>query len=180
MNRKNLFSGSGNKLKSVAEIIFFVEAALAIISGFVLVVQGIENEGYLVLIGLIAMVVGVFAAWIVALIIFAFGELVESTSVQTKILQEFVVPEDRKPFPAPAPAPVPAAPAPIAPEVLVAQSTPAPAPVKEETPAKEETPVVEEAPVVKEAAAPAPAFCTNCGAKRNDGAAFCTNCGAKF
>lgn len=178
MNRKNLFSGSGNKLKSVAEIIFFVEAALAIISGFVLVVQGIENEGYLVLIGLIAMVVGVFAAWIVALIIFAFGELVESTSVQTKILQEFVVPEDRKPFPAPAP--VPAAPAPIAPEAPVAQSTPAPAPVKEEASVVEETPVVEEAPVVKEAPAPAPAFCTNCGAKRNDGAAFCTNCGAKF
>ena len=177
MNRKNLFSGSGNKLKSVAEIIFYVEAALAILAGFALVVQGIENEGYLALVGLIAMVVGVFAAWIVALIIFAFGELVESSSVQTKILQEFVVPEDRKPFPAPAPAPVPKAPAPIAP---VAQSTPAP--VKEEAPVVvEEAPVVvEEAPVVEEAAARAPAFCTNCGAKRNDGAAFCTNCGAKF
>lgn len=67
-----LYENIGEKIKSWAKWIFVVEAIGAVIGAIVLIV----NDS--VLLGLLTLVLGPFAAWVGSWLLYAFGEMVET------------------------------------------------------------------------------------------------------
>ena len=70
---ETLFSDPGAQIKRYAKICFVVELIAAIIGGIAMLAAGT------LLLGLLTIVVGYCAAYLSSLMIYAFGELVEST-----------------------------------------------------------------------------------------------------
>ena len=86
--KTGMFSNVGEKLKSWAKTHFIISVVLAVIT---FIMTWIIDDGYF-LVGLIAGLTEIFVAWAFALILYAFGELVqnskESKDIQQKILDE--------------------------------------------------------------------------------------------
>ena len=70
-----MFDNAGGKIKSIVRTMFFIEAVAAVISGIAL--MGTDDD--LILPGLLVMVVGPFAVWVVSLFLYGFGQLVENS-----------------------------------------------------------------------------------------------------
>jgi len=92
---ETLFSDPGAQIKRYAKICFVVELIAAIIGGIALLAAGT------LLLGLLTIVVGYCAAYLSSLMIYAFGELVESTKYAKASSEK-----------------LPAAPAPVIPDEL--------------------------------------------------------------
>ncbi len=65
-----MFENIGKKIKSLAKIVFVIEAAFLGFVGLVLMLDG-NGEGFLVL------VAGVLGAWISGLFLYGFGEIID-------------------------------------------------------------------------------------------------------
>ena len=70
-----MYDNIGGKIKGLAKIIFIIEAVGAIITGIALLITGVA------LFGLLILVCGPLVAWVSSWILYAFGELVETTAV---------------------------------------------------------------------------------------------------
>ena len=92
---ETLFSDPGAQIKKYAKICFVVELAASVLGGIALFAAGT------VLLGLLAMIVGACAGYLSSLMIYAFGELVESTKYAKASSEK-----------------LPAAPAPVIPDEL--------------------------------------------------------------
>ena len=82
------YDNIGGKIKGLAKAAFIVEAISAVLSGFVMVILGIDDffETNLILYGILTMILGPIVAWVGSWLLYAFGELVEnSTSLNRKI-----------------------------------------------------------------------------------------------
>ena len=140
-----MFNNCGTKIKNVAFWLCVILGAFSILGGFIGLISS-DGETLILIISLVCMLLGPILLWFSFLLLYAFGELVENSTVQRKLLEAYLTPA-KKDF-------------------------------AEAVPVVENAPVVESTPVAE--AAPVPAFCTNCGAPKQDGCAFCTNCGNKF
>ena len=88
-----MWNNIGGKIKTLAKVIFWIEAACFIIGGIVMLAKGIrlngemrrysyyENEPgtILILCGLAMMVIGPLMAWIGSFLLCGFGQLIESS-----------------------------------------------------------------------------------------------------
>ena len=83
-----MYNNIGNKIKTLAQIVAFVEIILSVIIGLVLLFQ--EIIGF----GLIILIFGPLIAWISSWLLYGFGELIESTEenkdINTKLLNYFI------------------------------------------------------------------------------------------
>ena len=83
-----MFANVGEKLKTWAK----VTAVFGVISGIITVIAMLIIDEYMLLAGVVAGVIEVVSAWAMALILYAFGELVsnskESKNIQQQILDE--------------------------------------------------------------------------------------------
>lgn len=95
-----MFENAGSKIRIYAEAFFAVEAVAAVIGGIVLMI----NEMFLP--GLIVALVGILVAYVTALFLAAFGELVESSVENRRINGEILDLMKKKNGVASAPAPV--------------------------------------------------------------------------
>ena len=69
----NLYTDIGKKIKNWAKWIFIIEAIVAIIAGFVLMVEDKDLIGY----GLLTLVCGPIVAWIGSWLLYAFGQITD-------------------------------------------------------------------------------------------------------
>jgi hypothetical protein len=87
-NETGMFANVGEKLKTWAK----VTAVFGVISGIITVIAMLIIDEYMLLAGVVAGVIEVVSAWAMALILYAFGELVtnskESKKIQQQILDE--------------------------------------------------------------------------------------------
>lgn len=76
-----MFNNPGGKLKSLAKVFFWLNLILFILGGIFLIVMAIENDvPMLILAGVLAIGVGILIAWLSTILLYAFGELVESNT----------------------------------------------------------------------------------------------------
>lgn len=69
-----MFDHSGSKIQILAKVLFFIEAGLAVIGGFIFMIQGGIIEGLVLIAGSCAV------AYVFSLFLVAFGELVENSA----------------------------------------------------------------------------------------------------
>lgn len=76
-----MFDNVGSKIKKIARIATWVEIFISIIGSIYLAIGGLidfENYGYFIFLAPIAAVVGIIIAWLSYIVLYAFGDLVES------------------------------------------------------------------------------------------------------
>lgn len=90
----------GKTIKSAAGWVFAVECFLSIFGGIWLIVYGIFDDAETVGYGLLSLVVGPFVAWLSALILYGFGEIVDTAIVNRQEEKvKYVAPPAPKPQP---------------------------------------------------------------------------------
>lgn len=82
-----MFSNIGNKLKTAAKILLWAGIAVSAIGGIAMIASGsaFRSVNPMILPGLITMIGGALLAWISALGLYGFGELVENSDIRTNI-----------------------------------------------------------------------------------------------
>lgn len=80
------FKNIGKKIKKLATICFFVIAVLGILLGLFMIIEG-NTKGERIA-GLINALVIPFSAWIGSFVMYGFGELIDHTMENTKILKQ--------------------------------------------------------------------------------------------
>lgn len=85
------FQNIGKKFKAVVRIIFYIEAALAVLGGLVLLVYGLVNAGngyddalFTVLLAPVAVAVAIGVLWLSTAFLYGFGELVDTAIAQRR------------------------------------------------------------------------------------------------
>ena len=73
-----MFDNIGEKIKELALSIFVIEVIAAVVSGIFLIFSG--GDG-LIIGGIITIIVGIAVAYLSVILIYAFGELVENSSI---------------------------------------------------------------------------------------------------
>ena len=68
-----MFDNVGKKIKGLAEVVFFLEIMAFIIIGFVVIAKG----GSFLAWGILIFALGAISAWISALLLYGFGELID-------------------------------------------------------------------------------------------------------
>ena len=68
-----MFNEVGKKIKGLAKGLFVVEAIGAVIAGIGVISEGGDS----VIIGLLTMIIGPAVAWVCALLLYGFGELID-------------------------------------------------------------------------------------------------------
>ena len=83
----SMFSNIGNKLKTAAKILLWAGIAVSAIGGIAMIASGsaFRSVNPMILPGLITMIGGALLAWISALGLYGFGELVENSDIRTNI-----------------------------------------------------------------------------------------------
>lgn len=79
----NLFSNPGEKIKDIAQWAFVIECALALIGVFVLMDDGMEP-----ILAILSLFLAAGAAYYSNLLLYGFGELVESTTYAKKTSEQ--------------------------------------------------------------------------------------------
>ena len=74
-----MFDNVGYKLKVVAKIVCWIGIIAAVVSGIALIVQRMA------LVGIVTIIGGALIAWLSALGLYGFGELVENSDIRTNI-----------------------------------------------------------------------------------------------
>ena len=84
-----MFEDIGKKIKNLCKVVFYVLSACAVIGGLIAFISPIlaENaEIELILLGFVLMIaisaLGVFVAWLIVMLLYAFGELVDLNQKQ--------------------------------------------------------------------------------------------------
>ena len=78
-----MFDNVGNRIKVLSKVIFWVYLVISIILGIVLIVGGFESDydsSALSFRGLTLIITGPIVGWIIGLLMYGFGELIEKTS----------------------------------------------------------------------------------------------------
>ena len=88
-----MFSNIGGKIKTLAKIIFAVEAVIIVIWAFKLLFSEYEEVR---LTGLIVLVVGLLVSWISSWFLYGFGELIETNQLLVDTLESDLVPAINK------------------------------------------------------------------------------------
>ena len=76
-----MYNNVGRKIKDLASLLAGLGIFFSIIIGLIMFAAGIENNGYLSFMGIIFAVVGSIAAWLSALLLYAFGQLVDNSDI---------------------------------------------------------------------------------------------------
>lgn len=80
-----MFDNIGEKIKELALSIFVIEIIATVISGIVMIASG--GDG-LIIGGIVVIIVGIAASYLSVILIYAFGELVENSSVIANYIYE--------------------------------------------------------------------------------------------
>ena len=99
-----MFNNIGKKIKVLATILFFVEAAAAVITGISLMAA----DEFLIPTGFLVMMVGPVVVWILSWFMYGFGEIIDKLSAIEKNTRGEQPTAAQAPAPAPAQAPIPA------------------------------------------------------------------------
>ena len=166
-----IFSNPGRRIKNWAKVLYVIEIIAAVIGGIAM----IAADDDMFLFGLLTAAVGILAAFITALFLYAFGELVESSQenrdINRQILQTLGGNAPQAPQRAPQYAPqyAPQQSAPAAPQ----QS--APAAPQQSAPAAPQR--VRPTPVPSGDTTPGVWYCRSCGNATSNAYSTCTQCG---
>ena len=77
-----MFNNVGGKLKAIAKVIFWIFVVIFAISGIVLFANMVRQNGGLAFLSAVLTIgLGVLTAWLSSIGLYAFGELVENTSI---------------------------------------------------------------------------------------------------
>lgn len=83
----NMFSNIGTTIKRITKNFCLVGMGLSIVCGLIIAVLGMfGGEMSLFIAGLIGGLVGVVIFWLGSLTLYAYGELVENSCIQTELL----------------------------------------------------------------------------------------------
>ena len=92
-----MFNNPGEKLKTLAKIVFYVLLFLPLVTGIVMVIMGLIDgfggEGFgisAVLIGILLLALGFANAWLGSIFLYAFGELVENSAATRKAVEQIL------------------------------------------------------------------------------------------
>ncbi|MBR4425575.1 MAG: hypothetical protein IKS66_06490 [Oscillospiraceae bacterium] len=76
-----MFDNIGGKIKALAKIICYIGIGIAVITGIVLMATlgDVLDSGFLAfLVGLVAIALGILAAWVGSFVLYGYGELIDS------------------------------------------------------------------------------------------------------
>lgn len=85
-----MFENIGKKIKSLCKVVFYVLSACAVMGGLIAFISPIANgaDAGPILLGFLLMFVisalGIFLAWLIVMLLYAFGELVDANQIQVK------------------------------------------------------------------------------------------------
>lgn len=83
----NMFRNIGTKIKRITKSSCLFGMGLSIVGGLIIAVLGIvAGEGSLIITGLVIGVVGPAVSWLSSLVLYAYGEMVENSCIQTELL----------------------------------------------------------------------------------------------
>ena len=150
-----IFSNPGRRIKNWAKVLYVIEIIAAVIGGIAM----IAADDDMFLFGLLTAAVGILAAFITALFLYAFGELVESSQENRDINRQILHTLGGNAPQAPQQAPQ------YAPQYAPQQSAPA-APQR-----------VRPTPVPSGDTTPGVWYCRSCGNATSNAYATCTQCG---
>lgn len=150
-----IFSNPGRRIKNWAKVLYVIEIIAAVIGGIAM----IAADDDMFLFGLLTAAVGILAAFITALFLYAFGELVESSQENRDINRQILLTLGGNAPQAPQQAPQ------YAPQYAPQQSAPA-APQR-----------VRPTPVPSGDTTPGVWYCRSCGNATSNSYSTCTQCG---
>ena len=73
-----MFDNIGERIKELALSIFVIEVIAAVVSGIIMIVAGGDD---LIVVGILTMIIGSALAYLSVILIYAFGELVENSTI---------------------------------------------------------------------------------------------------
>ena len=156
-----MFNNPGDKIKGLAVANFIVDCLAAVIGGIVLISNDYGWVGFVTIVG------GLFIAYVTALLLYGFGELIENSSyLKTKEKEPEILPNFNRSVTQPSATPQPKAVTPPQPSTA--------------SDAKKES-VVPEGPVTPiVSSTDGNVICPNCGCSQVSNRKVCWRCGAKF
>ncbi len=89
-----MFENPGRKIKGVAKFVCWVGIAASVIIGVIMVIGGVNLAGMrgsngsgemLLVSGVVVALIGSFASWVGALIVYGIGTMVENSCVRTEL-----------------------------------------------------------------------------------------------
>ena len=83
---ETMFKNPGGKLKALAKVFFWLQILLFTVGGIYIMSLGDFEEALFFLLGILAIGVGVLIAWLSTIMLYAFGELVESNTQIKELL----------------------------------------------------------------------------------------------
>jgi hypothetical protein len=151
-----IFSNPGRRIKNWAKVLYVIEIIVAVIGGIAM----IAADDDMFLFGLLTAAVGILAAFITALFLYAFGELVESSQENRDINRQILLTLGGNAPQAPQQAPQ------YAPQYAPQQSAAPAAPQR-----------VKPTPVPSGDTTPGVWYCRSCGNATSNSYSTCTQCG---
>ncbi|MBR3019839.1 MAG: hypothetical protein IKH57_22660 [Clostridia bacterium] len=84
-----MFSRIGKKIKIVATVLFYILAVASVIGGFYVIFNfgSLLGTGNAILLGILIALLGCLTAWISALLVYGYGELVDNSAIIKDMLQ---------------------------------------------------------------------------------------------
>lgn len=73
-----MFDNAGEKIKAVAKPVFIIGTVVAECIGLIMLVAGLDHSDILTLCGIVTMAVGPLLFWLMALVTYGFGEIVDT------------------------------------------------------------------------------------------------------
>lgn len=84
-----MFKNIGKKVKTVAEVLFWFDVVLCVLLGIVIIVAAVmEEQASAVLTGFLVMILGPVISWLSAIMVYAFGELVDNSTTVAKAIDK--------------------------------------------------------------------------------------------
>lgn len=79
-----MFENIGSKLKNAAKVVFAVGSIVSAVGA--LVIGANSDNGYMILLAVLVLGIGIVGAWIAACLVYGFGELVSTnTAIKEKL-----------------------------------------------------------------------------------------------
>lgn len=84
-----MFENPGGKVKSIGYVIFVITVIISILIAIFLLSS---SGGRLLFLSFIVVIIGIFAGWLSSILLVAFGELVESSTIIREYLRTSIFP----------------------------------------------------------------------------------------